>query len=559
MHLEATNTYLQNFGERLFLGFSPTSTGAAENNPKLIPKEQYVKHMKMMVAPATGPRLDFLLDLYVSPSDRDNLAYDSLVAFFNELIALYDYLHTKEESQIEEFGYCLPDEPSDGSDPSEAHEDTFVPLKDMNKLPRPAKKAPKPVEEEEVTHVEPPKQINPNANYTTTFAVPKHKIEDVLPTQSDMDAQLRKDVTDMIEFDKQKSRQTLQICTQVVSSIVCALMKDCHVDVDVSEPLSNRSNWKVDYDRAKSWISSNMPKAADVLLALVRLTISNPLSSNANDMVKKHYQRAAPQPDGVDMEKSTLWSPTMIWTMHQYYTLKGINAFKLLYSSTTHGRSFNRFIHHVVGYKAETMFIITTTKGEIFGAFVATPWEMSSSYWSNSNCYLFGVSPVLSIRHATSNAQPNYCYFFTNKKSFTGKPVGIGFGGTPGNFRLWIDEDLLTGTIRTMDPSYENGLISPNPVFDIASIEVWGSCTEYAQQQLIRERKLRDKDAERARKAIAKDGWNEGADKFIMDLVGKTGHSDGIYEAIARERREAKEREAQLAAMREKMESESKS
>jgi hypothetical protein len=108
---------------------------------------------------------------------------------------------------------------------------------------------------------------------------------------------------------------------------------------------------------------------------------------------------------------------------------------------------------------------------------------------------------------------------------------------------------LMSGSVRTMDPSFENGPIATNPAFEISSIEVWGSCTDYAEAGLIRERKLREKDAERARKAVAKDGWNEGADKFIMDLVGKTGgHSDGIAESIQKERREAKDRETQLAA-----------
>jgi hypothetical protein len=550
LHLEAAQKHLQNFSARLFQGFSPETVGT----PKLlIPKDQYVSSMKNLISGTQAPRLDFLLKLYTTPLDADYLDYEALTALLNEIITLYDHLHTKEETQIAEFGYCIVETPEDLSSPSEVPSDSFVPLKESKKSNARAPTRSKEVEEVVIDVIEPPKKETPQTSFATTFVVPKHKVEDVLPTQDDNEAQLRKEVLEMMESEKNRSAQIVQLSDQIVSSIVSAIFKDSHAPIDPSLGTSERSALKVEVEAVKKWITTNLPKAADVLLALVRLQIMSPLSANENELVKKQYHRMAPQPDPVEMEKSVLWGPAMIWTMHQHFTLKGVNAFKLLYSSATHGRSLNRFIHHVIGYKAETLFIITTTKREIFGAFIATPWEMSSNYWSNSNCFLFGVAPVLAIRHGSSHSQPNFAYFFNNKKSFTGKPVGIGFGGTVGNFRLWIDEDLLTGTVRTMDPTYENGTIASNPAFDIASIEVWGSCTEYAQQQLLRERRLREKDSERARKAMGKDGWNEGADKFIMDLVGKTGHSDGILESIQKERREAKEREAALAAMREKM------
>jgi hypothetical protein len=365
-----------------------------------------------------------------------------------------------------------------------------------------------------------------------------------------MEAQLMKEVQELRATERAKSAKIETLTIHILNSIISSAFKDAGVDITSS--LSNPetlATHKIEVLNLRTWILRNMGKAADILQSIVKLNVSARLEANANELVKKQYQRVAPMPDGVSMEKSSLWCPAIIWTMHQCFTLKGIGSFKLLYSSAVHGRSLNRYVHHVVGYKSETMFIITTTTGEIFGAFVSTPWESNSSYWSNSNCYLFGISPVLAMRHSISHGPANYAYFFTNKKSFSGKPVGIGFGGVPGNFRLWIDEDLLSGTVRTMDPSFETGAIASNPAFDIASIEVWGSCTDFAEAGLLRERRLREKDAERARKAVDKgQAWNESADKFIMDLAGKTGHSDGILEAIQRERREAKEREERLAA-----------
>ena len=516
----------------------------------------------MLNGNASAARLEFLLDLYTADSDRDHLTHSALSSLIRECIALYDVLHSTEEAQISEFGYCIIEEPEDVPSPSAARDAAFAPVKAEPKAdPKPAVRKPK-TEDFEIEVIEPPKEKPSAENYTMNVFVPKHNVEDVLPSQEDKDARLMREVMEMREADRVRSEQIDTYSATVINSILSAIFKDNNVDLP-SRPSNDSADASqqeptLDFDRVKSWFNMNFPKIADILLALVRLNISGKLQSSAAELEKKNYKRVAPLPDGVGMNHSLMWTPAMIWTMHQYFNLKNIGSFKLLYSSTVHGRSLNRYIHHVIGYKSESLFIITTTKGEIFGAFVATPWDTSSNYWSTSNCYLFGISPVLSIRHTLASGPPNYAYFFSNKKSFTGKPVGIGFGGTPGNFRLWIDEDLMTGTVRSMDPSFESGTIAGNPAFDIASIEVWGSCTDYAEAGLIRERRLREKDAERARKVAGKDGWNDGADKFIMDLVGRTGHSDGVLEANENIKRERAQHDAQLAAAAAKLDAKEK-
>lgn len=562
-HLETAATHLQNFGERLFqAGFlrrtpaSPTSNGT---KPASIALETYVNTMKMLNGTAGAARLEFLIDLYTANSDRDHLTYSALNSLLREAIALHDALHSKEEAQILEFAYCVIDEPEEVAAPSADRDAAFAPVKAESKPDtKTAPKRPK-ADDIEIEVIVPPKEKVSAENYNMNIAVPKHTVEDLLPSQEDNEARLIKEVLEMREADRTRSKQIEAYSNTVVNSILSAIFKDCNVPLPSQAPASDseasQQEASIEFDRVKGWFSSNFFKISDTLLALVRLNVSGKLHANAPELEKKNYKRVAPLPDGVMMQHSNLWTPTMIWTMHQFFNLKNIGSFKLLYSSTHHGRSLNRYIHHVIGYKAESLFLITTTKGEIFGAYVATPWDTSSNYWSNSNCYLFGISPVLSIRHTLASGPANYAYFFSNKKSFTGKPVGIGFGGSPGNFRLWIDEDLMTGTVRSMDPSFEMGAIAANPAFDIASIEVWGSCTDYAEAGLLRERRLREKDSERARKAQGKDGWNDGADKFIMDLMGRTGHSDGVLEGNEAAKKERAAHEAQLAAAAAKLDS----
>lgn len=559
--METATSLLQQFGHRLFYsGFlrrTPPFPEAPNTVRTTFGKEVYVTVLKIMHGAAAPPRLDFLLDMYTTDQDRDHLSYSALSALLREVIAVYDHLHTKEEAQILEYGYCIVDDPEETVAPLEDRDAAFAPVKTEAKVEtKSVVKKPK-FDDIEIEVIEPPKEKVSKDHYNMNISVPKHTVEDVLPSQDDVDARLMKEVLEMREADRVRSKQIEASSNTVISSILAAIFKDCNVDLptqstsDAAE--GSPQEPKIEFERVKGWFSMNFSKLPDVLQALVKLNVTGKLEAKANEMEKKNYKRVAPLPDGVAMNHSNLWTPAMIWTMHQYFNLKNIGSFKLLYSSTVHGRSLNRYIHHVIGYKSESLFIITTTKGEIFGGFVATPWDTSSNYWSNSNCFLFGISPVLSVRHAQASGPNNYVYFFSNKKSFTGKPVGIGFGGTPGNFRLWIDEDLMTGTVRSMDPTYEMGPITSNPAFDIASVEVWGSCTDYAEAGLLRERRLREKDAERARKVAGKDGWNDGADKFIMDLVGRTGHSAGVHEANENIKRERAAHEAQLAAAAAKM------
>lgn len=46
------------------------------------------------------------------------------------------------------------------------------------------------------------------------------------------------------------------------------------------------------------------------------------------------------------------------------------------------------------------------------------------------------------------------------------KPVGIGFGGTAGNERIFFDEDFARITVRhhAVDKTYQHGLLFPDQV-----------------------------------------------------------------------------------------------
>lgn len=121
--------------------------------------------------------------------------------------------------------------------------------------------------------------------------------------------------------------------------------------------------------------------------------------------------------------------------------------------------------------------------------------------------------------------------------------MGIGFGGTLQAFRLSLDDDLRNGLARQMDTTYESGPINSTAAFEVDLIEVWGCGGELADSSLVRSNYLKAKQSERARKvnrAQAAQGWMSGPDKFIMDLLGKTGTSDAYHDELKKARKARK-------------------
>ncbi|XP_059391360.1 TBC1 domain family member 24-like [Carassius carassius] len=193
---------------------------------------------------------------------------------------------------------------------------------------------------------------------------------------------------------------------------------------------------------------------------------------------------------------------------------------QLLFTTSTHGCSLNRFYSHCEGYEP-TLMLIRTTDGEVCGAFLSTDWEErkrggnKSSFFGTGECFVFRMkpemeryewvvikhpelvntaqsadneqnsannnddaaqsleeptadasqlSPFLSTRHFNLNS--------TNTSMFmAGNVDSIIIGGGEGN-ALYIDSELNHG--RT-----ERCLTFDNPPlcaesFQIALLEVWG-------------------------------------------------------------------------------------
>lgn len=65
---------------------------------------------------------------------------------------------------------------------------------------------------------------------------------------------------------------------------------------------------------------------------------------------------------------------------------------KLLYSLAQHGSSLHTLLCNVRD-KSPTLILVETTRGEVFGGFVAVPWKQSTSYYGIGESFVFACHP----------------------------------------------------------------------------------------------------------------------------------------------------------------------
>jgi len=141
--------------------------------------------------------------------------------------------------------------------------------------------------------------------------------------------------------------------------------------------------------------------------------------------------------------------------------------------------------------------LIKTTKGEVFGA-LSTVWaDGNGRYLGSAECFLFSLAPMPSVFRSSSRSG-NYVYLNARNKF---EPQGLGFGGQPKFFRLWIDASFEECYALESDATYAGGPLLPaeglQTPFSIAYLEVWGcggdEALEAQNQQRDRDQNQRDK------------------------------------------------------------------
>ena len=122
----------------------------------------------------------------------------------------------------------------------------------------------------------------------------------------------------------------------------------------------------------------------------------------------------------------------------------------LLFSTARHGSSFRSLAPAIRYYPGALLVVIKDTNGRIFGFFSErTNWTETGDRFDEDarSTFLFQLEPEIRLRRINARGSSNCIYFNASNQNH---PVGIGLGGRPGNFRLWIDGNDVS-IIKSMD------------------------------------------------------------------------------------------------------------
>lgn len=427
--------------------------------------------------------------MYASPSTPDLLHREEVISLFEDAIDVSTYLEIFEHEEIEKYGYCkeLRKKFSPNS------EDSKSTIKKKEESDEDDDKIIEEVKEKKVK------------KFDINFSIPTETVSE----EEEEEQKQEEDTTKYKKLDY----------TDFIKRIIVSIEKTIFMD-----------ETSVSINEFVEWCESNCQFVSQFLKCLLLLKMVRPLTKNASDMEKHRYQPMTPNPKYNLLEDSSINSKTLLWAVESF--IEPNRNWKVIYNGQLHGRSLNRFSFHVVGYGGPTLLFIVTKKKDLIGAFMGGIWQDSSKYIGTNENFLFSLTPQVK-KLLPTGMKENYAYFFSNKKSYGNYPVGIGFGGELKQFRFWIDEHLENGYIRSSDVTYESGALLDSPSFEILHIEVWGCRSVEAEHALEREHFLRNKEYQRSNNLRgSKGGWSSGADKFIMDLIGRTGTSDGYYDEV---------------------------
>ncbi|KAL0323176.1 UNVERIFIED_CONTAM: hypothetical protein Sangu_1936900 [Sesamum angustifolium] len=194
----------------------------------------------------------------------------------------------------------------------------------------------------------------------------------------------------------------------------------------------------------------------------------------------------------------------------------------LLYRSSVHGKGLNRFWSNIEGYNGPLLLLIAACEEEnktrrwIIGALTQQGFENKELFYGTSG-NLKEKNFVYSHLHPTGRVYDAHP-----------KPVGVAFGGSIGNERIFMDEDFGRVTIRhhAVDKTYQHGALFPNQGFlpveaAVLEVEAWGLGGRTAREIQASYKKREELFTEQRRKVDLKTfaNWEDSAEKMMMDMM----------------------------------------
>ncbi|KAJ1273325.1 hypothetical protein BS78_06G271500 [Paspalum vaginatum] len=219
----------------------------------------------------------------------------------------------------------------------------------------------------------------------------------------------------------------------------------------------------------------------------------------------------------------------------------GMDTDDLLYRSSVHGKGLSRFWSCVEGYNGPMLILLSAfSKGGgedvgsdrrwVIGVLTEEGFESKDTFYGSSG-FLCATHPIFRML-SPSGKEKNfiYCHLHPQIRTYEAnpKPVGLAFGGTIGNERIFLDEDFAKVVVRhhAVDKTYQHGSLIPNQGYlpveaSVLDVEVWGLGGEATKRQQNMYKKREDIFSEQRRKVDLKTfaSWEDSPEKMMMDMM----------------------------------------
>lgn len=344
-------------------------------------------------------------------------------------------------------------------------------------------------------------------------------------------------------------------CLPDISPLVLSAIVSCTEggnDLDVWG--CNLSTLEVELPAGKfhMWVLTTVPNLTDCFTQFVHMSLQNSVTSeDKSDSSSTSVVGVSSGEIGdshlLNYERAWAISLTMRSTVNEEIlracfpcNADGTDE-TLLYRSSLDGKGLNRFWSNVDGYHGPLLVLISATSGDInegnnitrrwiIGALTQQGFESKDVYYGSSG-NLYAISPIFHA-FSPSGKEKNFVYSHshpTSRYEPHPKPVGIAFGGSIGNERIFLDDDFAKVTVRhhAVDKTYQPGPLFPNQGFLpvealVLEVEVWGLGGKTARETQTSHQKREQLFTQQRRKVDLKtfSNWEDSPEKLMMDMVG---------------------------------------
>ncbi|KAJ8299459.1 hypothetical protein KUTeg_009872 [Tegillarca granosa] len=177
-------------------------------------------------------------------------------------------------------------------------------------------------------------------------------------------------------------------------------------------------------------------------------------------------------------------------------------SWTLLYDSSDHGLSLNRFSHHVSSYNGPTISLFSFEGRNIFCVAEDRGWREGSNRFGGDDSMFLQITPVFRVLQAGG---PMVLWSEYSR----GVRPGIGIGKDPKSQVLFL-------------PSNFERIEHYDVACELDKIEVWGCGTTAVKEAQIKQKAWEKKETERqaTRKLRLEPKWDENPDKQILSMAG---------------------------------------